>query len=58
MTQQKDIISVKEARKLLGKESGKLSDDEVTTIINDLDWLARMAIKDYLKQNTVNKAKK
>jgi len=45
------IISVKEARKLLGKtESDKLTDDEVEELINQLDFISHLAIKDYLKK--------
>lgn len=45
------IITVKEARKLLGKaESDKLNDDEVEELITQLDFMAHLAIKDYLKK--------
>lgn len=40
------IISLKEARKILGKEmSGKLSDDELEKLINDLSFLAKESLK-------------
>ena len=40
------IISLKEARKILGKEtSDKLSDEELEKLIDDLDVLARAALK-------------
>jgi len=40
------IISLKEARKILGKEaSDKLSDEELERVIDDLDYLARAALK-------------
>lgn len=41
----KPIISVKEARKLLGRESRKLTDEEVAKLISDLRLLAQEAIK-------------
>lgn len=40
------VISLKEARKLLGKElSEKLSDEELEKLIIDLDELARLTIR-------------
>lgn len=40
------IISLEEARKILGKElSDKLSDEELEKLIDDLDVLARAALK-------------
>lgn len=41
------IISVKEARKLLGKTAVNLSDEEVEKIIIDLNFIAKHAIKDF-----------
>ena len=39
-------VSVKEARRILGKEmSDKLSDEELEKLIDDLDVLARAALK-------------
>lgn len=51
MTHTKMIISLKEARKILGKEqSEKLLDEELEKLIDDLDFLAKaaldMAVKD------------
>lgn len=42
MAQQGDyhIISVKEARKLLGQEGGELSDDQITLLITTLTQLS------------------
>ncbi len=45
------IISVKEARKLLGADFKFLSDDDVVEIIQNLDYLAKVAFK----QNKENK---
>lgn len=44
------IISIGEARKLLGKkESDQLTDEQVEELIDQLDWLARVAIDSYRK---------
>lgn len=40
----KPIMSVKEARKLLGKEYEKLSDDEVAELVEQTHELARLAL--------------
>lgn len=39
------IITIKEARKLLGQEASKLSNDAIEKIINELDFLATLAIQ-------------
>jgi len=45
----KPIISLKEARKLLGyKASQKLSDEELQKLIHDYEFLARQSIREYL----------
>lgn len=44
----KPIISVKEARKLMGKSGEKMSTDEVKQMISDYEALARYAIREYL----------
>jgi len=45
------ILSVKEARKILGKDAQKLSDEEVAKLIDDLDFLAKHAIKQFKEKN-------
>lgn len=51
------IISLKEARKILGKEMGdKLSDEELEKLIDDLDVLARAALK--MAKEDLHEAKK
>ena len=52
MDQEATIISVKEARKILGAEYNNLPDSEVETIINDLEFMAQMALK-HLKSPAV-----
>lgn len=41
------IISVNEARKLLGETAEKLSDDEIEKLVLDIDFIARNAIKQF-----------
>ena len=42
------IMSIEEARELLGKDADKMSDEEIEKLICDLDVIARWAIRDYL----------
>lgn len=51
MSDNKPLITVKEARKLLGKDAKTLSDDEVEKLINDLGFIARYAIKNFKELN-------
>ena len=45
------IMTVKEARKLLGEEaSDKFTDEEVEEMITQLHTIAGWAIKDYMKK--------
>lgn len=46
----KPIISVKEARKILGKKYEKMTDKQVEEIINDLDFMAKMALDEARKR--------
>lgn len=41
------VMSVKEARKLLGTDAQALSDEEIRKILDDLDFLAQMAIRKF-----------
>lgn len=47
----KPIISVKEARKILGSKSRNMSDKDVQKLIDDLDFIARYAIKNFKEFN-------
>jgi hypothetical protein len=47
----KPIITVREARKLLGKRSVCLTNEEVSSIVNDYEQLARLAIRLYSVRN-------
>ena len=41
----REVISIKEARKLLGKESDQLSDTQISALINDLQMIAKRYIE-------------
>lgn len=41
------IITIQEARKILGKDAQKLTDQEVEKLIDDLNFIARYAIKHF-----------
>jgi hypothetical protein len=57
MSTTEPIISTNEARKLIGKyASARLTDDQVEDIINQLDFMATLAIRDY-KMRKVSKPK-
>lgn len=43
------LISIKEARKLLGKDGEALSDEEIEKLIIDLQVIAKHALKEKLK---------
>lgn len=47
MSEIKPIISIKEARKLLGKNNKDLSDEEIAKLVEDLDFLAKHAIEQF-----------
>lgn len=50
------IISVEEARELLGDDAKKMSDDQIEKLIEDFDVLARAALK--MAREDLNEAKK
>ena len=41
MSEGKPIVSVKEARKILGKDAVGMSDEEIINVINTLDIMAK-----------------
>lgn len=41
----KSIITVKEARKILGKKSADMSDEEILKLIDDLDYIAKHTLE-------------
>ncbi len=50
MDQGQRIITIKEARKLLGKAYTTVSDAQVESIINDLEFMAEITLK-HLKKS-------
>lgn len=48
------IITVKEFRKIVGKEADSFSDDEIRDYINELDFLAELFIEMQLKNKEVD----
>ena len=51
------IISVKEARKILGKEAEKISDKDLLKLIGDLDYIAKHLIRQYQDEKVTKKPK-
>lgn len=41
----KPIMTVKEARKILGKKYEKMTDTEIAQLVDDVDILAQMALR-------------
>lgn len=48
------ILSIKDARKLLGKEYDNITNDDLKRMINDLDTVVVIIIKMYLRSKNVN----
>jgi Ca2+-binding EF-hand superfamily protein len=44
------IISIKEARKLLGKEYDHMTDEQVEDLIIQLDEIARLSIRQFIER--------
>lgn len=42
LDEEKEVISVKEARKLMGKDAHKYTDEQLKTLINKLDMIAML----------------
>jgi vacuolar-type H+-ATPase subunit H len=47
----KPIISVKEARKILGKDAETMADREIEEVVNTLDLLAKDALQEAKRRN-------
>jgi hypothetical protein len=43
-----EIISLKEARKLLGQKSKNLTNEELETLLGDVETVVRIAIREYI----------
>ena len=56
MQEERQIISTKEARKILGKELSSLSDAEVEALIVDVELMAEITIKRIKKDRVVPKS--
>lgn len=59
MLPQEPIMSIEEARKLLGKEYAHMTDVEVAKLVDDVDFLANLALRvarEELKNRKGNKA--
>jgi len=46
----KPVMSVEEARKLLGEEADGMTDDEIERLVDDFDLMARYALQEARKQ--------
>jgi len=42
LDEEKEVISAKEARKLMGKDAQKYTDEQLKTLINKLDMIAML----------------
>jgi len=43
----KSIITIKEARKTLGKKASEMTDDDIQRLVESLDGIATLIIKNY-----------
>lgn len=50
------VISLKEARKILGRESANSSDEELTILINTLDEISKSFLRDIVKNRANSKS--
>lgn len=53
---ERPVISIKQARKTLGKKATNLSDADVLELINTLDEIAKLIIRDFRVLKTSQKA--
>ena len=49
--QSRPLISVKEARKLLGKVADGLTNEEIKVLVTQLEQIARLGVRDYMVRN-------
>lgn len=45
-------VTIEEARKILGKEAEKMSDDQLQTLISDLSVMAKWALEEAIRLRT------
>lgn len=48
---EKPIITIKEARKILGKTANNLTDQDIEKLVDDVDHIAIYAIKNFKELN-------
>ena len=46
----KPIITIKEARKILGEKYKNMSDEEIERIVNDLHMIAKLTIEQFRRE--------
>ena len=51
--QSRPLITVKEARKLLGKVANNLTNEEIKLLVTQLEQIARLGVRDYMVRNNV-----
>ncbi len=52
------VISVKEARKLLGQKSKNLTNEEIKALIRDAETVVRVSVREYIgSKNSENDAR-
>lgn len=49
--QAKPLITVKEARKILGKVAESLTNEEIKALVTQLEQIARLGVRDYMVRN-------
>ena len=50
----KPIISIKEARKILGPLANELTNEELALFIAQLEQIARLGVRDYMVRKNAN----
>ena len=50
------VISIKEARKLLGQTSKNLTNEELETLIKDTETVVRISVRNYIGSKTHEKS--
>lgn len=48
-------VTIEEARKILGDEAEKMSDDQLRTLIDDLSVMAKWALEEAVRNNSAIK---
>lgn len=53
ITPAKQVVSLKEAQKLLGQKSKKLTNEELQTLINETETVVRISIRTYISSKNI-----